>query len=264
MTTTDPTPDLSPELRELLDSVPDTGGVTAETVVYDADVPLEGFLATPTRASSSEALPAVLVLHDWMGVIDHVKVRAQMLARLGYVALAGDIYGQGVRPTPETASAEAGKYYGDVELFRSRLTANLERLRAQPGVDPARIAVIGYCFGGSGALELARSGADVAGVASFHGALGTGAPAEKGAISAPLLVMTGAADPIVPDEAVTAFEDELRAADAPDWQLVSYSDAMHAFAVPGTDAPEHGAQFNATANRRSWAQMTAFFDEVLA
>jgi dienelactone hydrolase len=125
-------PDLSPDLRAVLDTVPDTGGVQGGDVVWDdAGTPLEGWLATPAGASD-ELRPAVLVLHDWFGVVDHVKVRALMLARLGYVALAGDVYGQAVRPGPEEAGAQAGAWYGDVPAFRARLTANLERLRNEP------------------------------------------------------------------------------------------------------------------------------------
>jgi len=263
--------DLSPDLRALLDTVPDAPVTTADVVYDEGGTALEGFLAGPTDASGTDApatgagaggLPAALLVHDWYGVVDHVRVRAEMLARLGVVALAADVYGQGVRPGPDEAADAAGRFYGDVDLFRARLAAGLERLRAEPGVDPARVVVMGWCFGGSGALELARAGADVAGVVSFHGGLGTSAPAEKGAVRAPVLVLTGAADPIVPDEAVAAFQDEMRDAGAPDWQVVTYSDAMHAFAVPGTDAPDHGARYQAVADRRSWAAMTAFVDEV--
>jgi dienelactone hydrolase len=132
------------------------------------------------------------------------------------------------------------------------------------GVDPERVAVMGYCFGGSGALELARAGADIAGAVSFHGRLATEAPAEQGAIHAPLLVLTGAADPVVPDDQVVDFENELRAADAPDWQIVSYSGAMHAFTMPDTNAPDFGAMYDATGNARSWVAMRAFFDEIFA
>lgn len=260
---TDLTPDLSPELRALLDGVPEAP-VTGGAVEYDdRGTVLEGFLARPTRASGADALrPAALLVHDWNGVVDHVRVRAQMLARLGFVALAADVYGQGVRPAPSETAETAGRFYGDVDLFRARLTAGLERLRAEPGVDPDRVVVMGWCFGGSGALELARAGADVAGVVSFHGGLGTGAPALPGAVTAPVLVLTGGADPVVPDDAVVTFEQELRAAGAPDWQVVTYSGALHAFAVPGTDAPEHGAQYQERADRRSWAAMLAFVDEV--
>jgi dienelactone hydrolase len=255
---------LSPDLRQLLDTVPDTGTVTTETLRYDAHgTELEGFVARPD--SDGAPRPGVLVLHDWFGVTDHVRVRAQMLARLGYVALAGDVYGADTRPADGAEAQElVGKYYGDPALFRERVLANLEALRRDPAVDTSRIAVMGYCFGGSGSIELARSGEKVQGVVSFHGGLQTGLPAEEGAIESPILVLTGAEDPVVPAEAVTAFEDELRHGGAPDWQVVSYSGAMHAFAVPGTDSPDHGAAFQETANRRSWQAMRDFFAEVLA
>lgn len=257
---------LTPALQELLDSVPDDGRpVSGETVNFaGTDAEFEGYLARP--ADSGGALkPAVLIVHDWFGVSDHARVRAEMLARLGYVAMAADVYGAEVRPSSnDEAAALAGKYYGDVPLFRAHLAANLEHLLSQPGVDPERIGVMGYCFGGSGALEIARSGAPVAAVVAFHGGLGTSAPAAPGAVQAAVLVLTGAQDPVVPDEAVKAFEDEMRTAGVDDWQVVTYSGAMHAFAVPDTDAPAMGAQFQATANRRSWTAMQDFFAEILA
>ncbi|RFA19053.1 dienelactone hydrolase family protein [Subtercola boreus] len=261
MTVTYPTP-LSDALVDLLASVPETGPVETEAVTFEgAGVEFGGFVAKP----ATDALrPAVLIISDWSGLNNHARVRAQMLARLGYVALAGDVYGGGEEVSQDVAPTMAGKYYGDTDLFRAHLAANLERLRAEPGVDPERIAVMGYCFGGSGALELARSGADLAGAVSFHGALGSGAPAGKGAVTAPLLVLTGAADPVVPDDQVIAFENELRDAEAPDWQIVSYSGAMHAFTMPDANAPDFGAQFDATANARSWVAMRAFFDEIFA
>lgn len=257
---------LTPALQELLDSVPDPGGgVTGETVRFaGADTEFEGYLARPA-GSDGVPKPAVLIVHDWGGVSDHVRVRAEMLARLGYVALAADVYGAGVRPSGHQESAAlAGKFYGDLPLFRARLQTNLERLRSEPSVDPARIGVIGYCFGGSGALEIARSGAAVAAVVAFHGGLSTSEPAAENAVQAAVLVLTGAADPVVPDAAVQVFEDEMRGAKVQDWQVVTYSGALHAFAVPDTDAPAMGAQFQAVANRRSWAAMENFFAETLA
>jgi dienelactone hydrolase len=259
-------PTLTPALQALLDSEPDHGDpVTGETVRFRADdTDFEGYLALPAGRGSGPK-PAVLIVHDWFGATDHVKVRAQMLARLGYVAFAADVYGAGVRPSgSEEAGALAGKFYGDIPLFRSRLLANLEHLRGIPGIDQARIGVIGYCFGGSGALEIARSGSQVAAVVAFHGGLGTSAPATADGVQAAVLVLTGAEDPVVPPAAVQGFEDEMRAAHVPDWQVVTYSGAMHAFAVPDTDAPAMGAQFQTTANRRSWTAMQNFFAETLA
>lgn len=253
---------ISDALQAVFDTVPETTPITTEEIRYERDdVEFGGLLAKP---EGDGLRPAVLVIHDWSGLNDHTRVRAQMLARLGYIALAADIYGGGRFLQQEEAGPEAARFYGDPELFRARIAANLDRLRSEPGVDPERIAVIGYCFGGSAALEAARSGAAIAGAVSFHGGLQTGAPAEPGAITSPLLVLTGAADPVVPDDHVVAFENELRAAGAPDWQIVSYSDAMHAFTMPDANSPEYGAAFQATANARSWVAMRAFFDEIFA
>jgi|SRR5674476_539359 dienelactone hydrolase len=253
---------LSAPLQGLLEREPEPLAPLRSTEVrYEHDgVPLAGHLVAP---SGPGPFPGVLVVHDWYGVGDYVRVRCELLARLGYVALAADIYGDGVRPVdPDQASALARGFYADLPLLRARATAGLERLRAEPAVDGTRVGAIGYCFGGSTVLQLARTGADLAGVVSFHGGLQTGEPGTAQAIRAALLVLTGAVDPVVPDSAVAAFQDELRQAPGLDWQVVSYSGAMHAFTIPGVDSPEHGSQYNAVAERRSWTAMKDFFGEI--
>jgi dienelactone hydrolase len=256
---------LSPVLTDLLATVPLPDGAVIDTsnLRYNVDgADLEGYLAFD--ASSDEPRPGVLVIHDWLGVGGYVQARSQMLARLGYIALAADIYGADLRPRPQEASAVAGRFYGDAPLVRARAAAGLEQLRANPLVDPDRIAVIGYCFGGFVALELARSGADIAGVATFHGALSSPTPQDAGNIRGKVLVLAGAADPVVPDEQVLEFENALRAAPHVDWQLITYSGAMHAFTQPEANAPDHGAAYQATADRRSWAAMQSFFAEIFS
>jgi dienelactone hydrolase len=237
-------------------------GTTSAEVAYDVDgTACSGYVARP---DDDEQHPGVLVVHNWLGVTDAVRFRADMLARLGYVAFAVDVFGADVRPGPADAPGVARGFYADQRLFRARLTAGLEQLLAQPGVDADRTAAMGYCFGGAGALQLARTGADLRGVVSFHGVLQPGPAGEAADIRAKVLVLTGAVDPVVPPEAVDAFEAELRTAPALDWQVVTYSGSMHAFTEPGTDAPDHGAQFNPVAEARSWQAMKSFFAEVLA
>jgi len=258
MTTIDTTPAFSPQHEALINSVPlrDGSSIQSERISYDHDgAPLEGYLAW----DSSDAVlrPGVLVIHDWFGEGEYVHARAQMLARLGYVAFAADIYGAGVRPQGDEAPAVAGAFYGDQHLLRARVEAGFDRLRSDSRVDPDRIAVIGYCFGGSATLEFARTGAPIAGAVSFHGGLITHEPADVADLRAPLLVLTGADDPVVPDEAVIAFENELRTAPELDWQIVSYSGAPHAFTQPMLPS------YRPKADARSWKAMEAFFDEVL-
>src|SRR5213593_1456293 len=186
---------------------------------------LEGYLADPGPGPR----PGVLVVHDWMGLGKFAIARADELARLGYVAFAADIYGKGVRPaSPKEAGELAGKFKNDRVLLRARVNAALKTLRKEPHVDPDRVAAIGYCFGGTTVLELARSGADLAGVVSFHGGLDTPDPAEARNIKAKVLALHGADDPFVPPKEVAAFEEEMRQAKA-DWQLISYGGAVHAF-----------------------------------
>ena len=256
-------PSFTPGHTALLDRIPLTAGadITTQDVEYSLDgTTLRGYLAVD--GARSDRRPGVLLIHDWSGVGEYVQVRAQMLARLGYVALAADIYGADVRPGPQEAPGVAGGYYRNPALTRSRAAAGLDQLRSHPLVDPARIAVIGYCFGGFVALELARSGADVAGVVTFHGALTSSNPADAANITAKVLVLSGAADPVVPDEQVQAFENEMRAAPQVDWQLVHYSGAMHSFTQPEVHMPEHGAAYQPAAERRSWIAMLDFFTEI--
>ena len=253
----------TPEQTAILDREPlPAAGTTTAEVAYEVDgTACSGYLARPDDDGSH---PGVLVVHNWLGVTDAVRFRVDMLARLGYVAFAVDIFGADVRPTEAEAAGVAGKFYGDQQLFRTRLTAGLEQLLAQPGVDGTRTAAMGYCFGGAGALQLARTGADLRAVVSFHGALQPGPAGEAADIRAKVLVLTGAIDPVVPPEAVDAFEADLKEAPGLDWQVVTYSGSMHAFTEPGTDAPDHGAQFNPVAEARSWQAMKNFFAEVLA
>jgi dienelactone hydrolase len=253
----------APVLQTVLDREPEPpGGVIGTDVEYDADgVLCRGYLAVPADAQGP--VPGVLVVHDWLGVTDATRMRCDMLARLGFAAFAADVYGADVRPGDADAAQVAGRFYGDQALWRGRLSAALDRLAAEPAADPARLAAVGYCFGGSSALQLARAGKDLKAVVSFHGGLMTGPEGEAERIRAKLLVLTGAADPHVPDEAVTALEDELRGVPAIDWQVVSYSGAMHAFTVPNADTPQYGAQYDERADRRSWTAMKDFFAEVL-
>jgi dienelactone hydrolase len=158
--------------------------IKTATVLYkDGGTELEGYVAYDDVKQGLR--PGVLVIHDWTGVQDYAMSRARQLAELGYVAFAADIYGKGVRPTdPKDCAAEAGKYKGNLPLLRKRVQLGLEQLKLQPQTDPKKLAAIGYCFGGTTVLELARSGADIAGVVSFHGGLGTTMPAQAGGVKA--------------------------------------------------------------------------------
>ncbi len=236
--------------------------VVTRSVEYTHDgVVLEGYLAYDDATAGKR--PGVLVVHQWLGLTDNERMRAQMLAELGYVAFAVDVYGKGVRPASAAeAPQQAGKYYGDRALFRARLAAGLAQLKANSLVDPARCAAIGYCFGGGGVLELARAGADLAGVVSFHGSLDTPLPAVAGAVKAKVLVCHGAVDPYVKPEAVHGFLEEMEAAKV-DYQFIMYSGAVHAFTQKAAgDDPAKGAAYDADADRRSWRHMQDFFAEI--
>lgn len=222
---------------------------------------LEGFHAYDTAKQGKR--PAVLIVHQWKGLGDYEKKRAEMLAQLGYNVLAVDIYGKGIRPSsPKEAGALAGKYKADRNLLRDRVKAGLEQLKKDERTDAQNIAAIGYCFGGTTVLELARSGADIAGVVSFHGGLSTPNPGDAKNIQAKVLALHGADDPNVPPQEVAAFQDEMRAAKV-DWEFVAYGNAVHSFADwnAGNDNSK-GAAYNEKADKRSWEAMKAFFAEI--
>jgi dienelactone hydrolase len=237
-------------------------GIVSKPVEYkQGDTVLEGVSVYDDAIQGKR--PAVLVVHQWKGLGEYEKKRAEMLARLGYNVFAVDIYGKGVRPqTPQEAGAEAAKYKNDRALLRARVGAGLEVLAKHDLTDPKRIAAIGYCFGGMGALELARSGADLAAVVTFHGALSNPTPADAKNIKAKVLVLHGADDPFVPAKEVAAFEDEMRQGGV-DWQLIAYGGAVHSFTEreAGNDNSK-GAAYNERADRRSWEAMKQFFAEV--
>ncbi len=237
-------------------------GVKTEAITYQhGDVTLEGHLAAPESVPGPA--PGVLVIHDWSGPGPYAQKRAEQLAEAGFVALAIDMYGQGVRPsTTEERSRQAGIYRSDRALMRARARAGLDQLLRDPRVDPRRVAAIGYCFGGGTALELARSGAPLAGVVSFHGNLDTPNPADARAIRAKILVCHGAEDPFVPAEQVAGFQKEMKDAGV-DYQFIAYSGAVHSFThqEAGSDNGT-GSAYNEAADRRSWQAMMTFFTEI--
>ncbi|WP_433043679.1 dienelactone hydrolase family protein [Dactylosporangium sp. CS-033363] len=249
--------DFSAAHRQLVDSVagPDGARLDETVVTYEHDgAPMEGYSVHDAAVAGPK--PAVLIVHDWTGLREYPKARAQMLAKLGYFAFCADIYGTGRRfDDHEGAAAEAGKYYGDLALMRARVRAAYDVLAANPEVDASRIVVTGYCFGGSASLEFARTGAPLAGTVSFHGRLVTHDPAEVGLINGPVLVLTGGADPVVPDESIAAFQAELRTRPDLDWQVNTYAGAEHGYTLP--EGPYHAA-----ADRRSWRAFEAFLEEV--
>jgi dienelactone hydrolase len=236
--------------------------VKSKKVEYkDGKTVLEGYLAWDDAQQG--ARPAVLVVHDWLGVSDHTRAAADRLAAMGYVAFAVDMYGKGVRPTkPEDAGKQAGKYKSDRKLMRQRVNAGLAWLAKQKTVDSKKVAAIGYCFGGTTVVELARSGAPVVGIVSFHGGLDSPAPADGKNIKGKVLALHGGDDPFVKPEDLAAFEQEMRDAKV-DWQLVKYGGAVHSFTNKGSgDDNSKGAAYNETADRRSWEEMTRFLGEV--
>jgi dienelactone hydrolase len=236
--------------------------VKTEVVEYKhGDKVLEGYLAYDD--ATKDKRPGVLIVHEWTGHNPYVRKRAEQLAKLGYVAFALDMYGKGVQAKDATEAAKmAGEFKNDRKLMRARAGAGLDVLRKNELVDTKRVAAIGYCFGGTTVLELARAGNDIAGVVSFHGDLASPKPEDAKNIKSKVLVLHGADDPFVKPEVVAAFEDEMRKAGV-DWELVAYGNAVHSFTNPsaGND-PSKGAAYNEKADKRSWEYMKQFFAEI--
>jgi dienelactone hydrolase len=241
---------------------PANAAVQTRTVEYkQGDATLEGYFAWDDARQGPR--PGVLVVHEWTGLGDYTRSRARQLAELGYVALAVDIYGKDIRPqSPQDAGKQAGIYKRDRKLMRARILAGLDELKKNPLCDPKRSAAIGYCFGGTVVLELARSGAEIAGVVSFHGGLDTPNPADAKNVKCKVLVLHGGDDSFVPPKDVESFESEMRSAGV-DWQLVVYGGAVHSFTNPSSGSDKFkGAAYDAKADRRSWEAMKAFFSEI--
>ena len=239
--------------------------IQTEPLTYQiGDQTYEGCVSRPVKLAGK--VPGVLVAHDWTGCGPFARARAEQLAKLGYVALALDMYGQGVHANnPEEAGKLSAPFYKDPSLFRTRAQAALAQLLEQPGVDPERIGAIGFCFGGATVLELARSGADVEGVVTFHGSLKTSLSAVAGTVKTKeLLILHGANDPLVPPVEVALFKEEMDSAKVP-YKFIAYPGAVHAFTNPeaGND-PSKPTAYNPQAAESAYGEMRTFFARLFA
>jgi dienelactone hydrolase len=237
------------------------GAIKTQKIEYkQGDTTMVGYLAYDDSTTAKR--PGVLVVHEWWGRTDYIDKRAQMLAQLGYVAFAVDMYGKGQTVSDAAKAGElAGQVRSDMKVAMARAQAGLDVLKAQPMVDGDRIASIGYCFGGTMALYMARNNFPLRGVVSFHGDL-SGPTTPAGNIKPKVLVCHGADDTFVPQPAVSAFMDEMKKSHA-DWQLNQYSGAVHAFSNP--DVGQYklpGTGYNKQADERSWQAMKDFLGEI--
>jgi dienelactone hydrolase len=234
-----------------------SAAVLEEKVTYTVDgVEMEGFFARPRTRN---IVPGVVIIHDWDGANDYEYSRTRQIAQeFGYAAFALDVYGKKTRPKTMAENAQfAGRFYADRPMFRRMLAAGADVLAKRGDVMKGKIAVMGYCFGGTGVLEMARAGYPMAGGASFHGGLSTTMPAAEGAVKSPLMVFHAAQDPFVPRTDMVGFLDEMQKAKA-DYQMVVYNLRAHAFTKPG------GADYSESADKRSWKTLQQFLKDVFA
>lgn len=235
--------------------------IVANTVTYlDEGVVLEAFFAFDDAVSGRR--PAVLINHAWGGRDDFVAGKAKKLAELGYVGFALDMYGKGVLGlSPEENASLMQPFMADRSLLQKRIKAAVAAVKLMPWVDDSKIAAIGFCFGGLCVLDLARTGADLKGVVSFHGLLGAPDNIQGKQIKAKVLALHGHDDPMAPPEQVLAFEQEMTVAGA-DWQLHAFGHTMHAFTNPVANDPDFGTVYQPDADRRSWLIMQNFLAEI--
>lgn len=244
------------------------GAVTEREIDYaSANIVLKGSLAYDDALPGRR--PAVLVVHEWSGLNEHARHNARRLAEAGYVALALDMYGDGRQAhRPREALMLSTEVRTNLPLMQARFDAARDLLRAQPNVDPTRIAAIGYCFGGGVVLDMARAGEELRGVVSIHGVLDTAGRAKPGAVKAEVLVLTGGADPYITSDQVDALDRELKSAGAR-YRIVSYPGAKHSFTNPaakeygGKEFDMPGDEYNADADRQSWHEVLAFLGRVM-
>ena len=240
-------------------------GVVGKPVEYSADgVTLKGYVAYDDKIKGKR--PGVLVVHEWWGHNEYARKRAEMLAELGYVALAVDMYGDGKTANhPDDAGKFASEVMKNMPVMKARFNAALDQLKKNDLVDTARIGAIGYCFGGGVVLNMAREGEDLKGVVSFHGALPTDSPVEKGKVKAKVLVCNGADDKFISEETITKFKGQMTEAGA-DFKFINYPGAIHGFTNPA--ATENGKRFslaiayNEKADKKSWGEMETFFKKI--
>lgn len=239
--------------------------IKGEQITYSADeVDLKGYLVYDQNIKGQR--PGILVVHEWWGHNEYARKRARMLAEMGYTALAVDMYGEGKQAShPDDAQKFAGEVFQNIATGEARFMAALEILRKQQTTDPEKIAAIGYCFGGSVVLHMARIGTDLDGVVSFHGGLSPVRKAEPGLVKAKILVCNGADDKMVTPEQIDAFKEEMEAAQV-EYELINYQGAMHSFTNP--DADKFAKEFelplayNAEADQQSWQKMSEFLSEL--
>ncbi len=243
-----------------------TPNIEGTTVEYSArGVVMKGYLAYDKDIKGKR--PGVLVVHEWWGLNDYARKRAQMLAELGYVALAVDMYGEGKQAEhPDDAGKFSSELMKNFDAAKDRFMAAMEFLKTQPMVKVDEIAAIGYCFGGGIVLNMARQGVNLLGVASFHGSLTAVTPAEGGSVKTKILVLHGTDDKFITREQIRAFKKEMKDAGA-DLRFVEYPGALHSFTNPDADA--YGKKFNipvaynAEADRKSWEELQKFLAEIL-